>query len=191
MIRLLKGIIELQDGQHLVIDVHGVGYYVYATQDLLARAVVGDQIKVFIYTHVREDIFDLYGFSSLEDLKLFEQFLNVSGIGPKTAIGIFAVGSRERIMTAIATSDVTFFSSVPRLGKKNAQKIIIELKNKLGSLDELDFSSPTLKADGEVIEALKGFGFSAREALDALRSLDPEVTSVSEKIRLALKELGK
>lgn len=191
MIRLLKGIIELQDGQHLVIDVHGVGYYVYATQDLLARAVVGDQIKVFIYTHVREDLFDLYGFSSLEDLKLFEQFLNVSGIGPKTAIGIFAVGSRERIMTAITTSDVTFFSSVPRLGKKNAQKIIIELKNKLGSLDELDFSSPTLKADGEVIEALKGFGFSAREALDALRSLDSEVTSVSEKIRLALKELGK
>lgn len=191
MIRLLKGIIELQDGQHLLIDVHGVGYHVYATQDLLARSVVGDAIKVFTYTHVREDMLDLYGFSALEDLKLFEQFLNVSGIGPKTAIGIFAIGSRERIMNAIATSDVTFFSSVPRLGKKNAQKIIIELKNKLGSLEELDFGSPTIKADEEVIDALKGFGFSVKEALEALRSLDPTVTSVSDKIRLSLKHLGR
>ncbi|HSW88519.1 MAG TPA: Holliday junction branch migration protein RuvA [Candidatus Saccharimonadales bacterium] len=191
MIRLLKGIIELQDGQHLLIDVNGVGYHVYATQDLLARSVIGEAVKVFIYTHVREDMLDLYGFSALEDLKLFEQFLNVSGIGPKTAIGIFAVGSRERIITAIATNDVTFFASVPRLGKKNAQKIIIELKSKLGSLEDLDLSSPTLKADEEVIDALKGFGFSTKEALDALRSLDTEVTSVSEKIRLSLKQLGK
>lgn len=191
MIRLLKGIIELQDGQHLLIDVNGVGYHVYATQDLLARSVIGDAIKVFTYTHVREDMLDLYGFSALEDLKLFEQFITVSGIGPKTAIGIFAVGSRERIMTAIATSDVTFFSSVPRLVKKNAQKIIIELKNKLGSLEELDLSTPEAREDAEVIEALKGFGFSAKEASDAIRSLDAKITNVSEKIRLALKQLGK
>jgi Holliday junction DNA helicase RuvA len=191
MIRLLKGIIELQDGQHLIIDVNGVGYHVYATQDLLAHAGIGEAVKVFTYTHVREDMLDLYGFSALEDLKLFEQFLNVSGIGPKTAIGIFAVGSRERIITAIATNDVTFFSSVPRLGKKNAQKIIIELKSKLGSLEDLDLSSPTAKEDSEVVEALKSFGFSAKEALEAIRSLNPEITSVSEKIRLALKHLGK
>src|SRR5258708_33001787 len=114
MIRLLKGIIELQDGQHILIDVHGVGYHVYATQDVLSRSSIGDAIRVFIYSHIREDMFDLYGFATLEDLKLFEQFLNISGIGPKTAIGIFAVGSRERIIHAIATSDVTFFSTVPR-----------------------------------------------------------------------------
>jgi len=191
MIRLLKGIIELQDGPHLLIDVNGVGYHVYATQDLLSRASVGDAVRVFTYTHVREDLLELYGFPSLEDLKLFEQFLSVSGIGPKTAIGIFAIGSREKIMNAIATNDVTFFSSVPRLGKKNAQKIIIELKTKLGSLEDLDLSSPSVKADGEVIEALKSFGFSSKESLDALRSLSPDITSVSEKIRLSLKYLGK
>ncbi len=190
MIRLLKGIIELQDGQHLLIDVNGVGYHVYATQDLLARSVIGEAVKVFTYTHVREDMLDLYGFSALEDLKLFEQFLNVSGIGPKTAIGIFAVGSRERIINAVATSDVAFFASVPRLGKKNAQKIIIELKTKLGSLEDLDLSSPTAKTDGEVVEALKSFGFTAKEAMEAIRSLNPDITSVSEKIRLALKHLG-
>jgi Holliday junction DNA helicase RuvA len=191
MIRLLKGIIELQDGPHLLIDVNGVGYHVYATQDLLSRSTVGDAVRVFTYTLVREDALDLYGFATLEDLKLFESFLTVSGIGPKTAIGIFAAGSREKIMTAISTSDVTFFSSVPRLGKKNAQKLIIELKNKLGSLEELDLSSPDVKADGEVIEALKSFGFSEKEAMEAIRSLNPDVTNVSEKIRLSLKHLGK
>src|SRR5579871_1250739 len=131
MIRLLKGIIELQDGPYLLIDVHGVGYHVYAAQDLLSRSKIGDSVKIFTYTHIREDIMDLYGFASLEDLKLFESFLTVSGIGPKTAIGIFAIGSREKIMMALSTGDVQFFSSVPRLGKKNAQKLIIELKNKL------------------------------------------------------------
>src|SRR5438309_1479711 len=160
MIRLLKGVIELQDGQHLLIDVNGVGYHVYATQDLLSRSAIGDSVKVFTYTHVREDLLELYGFGALEDLKLFEQLLNVSGIGPKTAIGIFAVGTRERIMNAIATNDVSFFSSVPRLGKKNAQKLIIELKNKLGSLEELEMGSVASQADGEVVEALKSFGFT-------------------------------
>jgi Holliday junction DNA helicase RuvA len=191
MIRLLKGIIELQDGPHLLIDVNGVGYHVYATHDLLSRSAVGDAVKVFIYTHVREDLLDLYGFVALEDLKLFESFLTVSGIGPKTAIGIFTVGSREKIINAIATSDVSFFSSVPRLGKKNAQKLIIELKSKLGSFVTLDLSSPTAKTDTEVIEALKSFGFSPREASEALSLLDPEITDVSEKIRLALKQLGR
>ncbi len=94
-------------------------------------------------------------------------------------------------MNAIAVSDANFFASVPRLGKKNAQKLIIELKNKLGSLEELDLSSPSSQADGEVIEALKSFGFTAREAQDAIRSLGPEVSTTSEKIRLALKNLGK
>ena len=191
MIRLLKGVIELQDANHLLIDVNGVGYHVYATQDLLSRSSVGDAVKIFTYMHVREDLLELYGFSALEDLKLFEQFLNVSGIGPKTAVGIFAIGSREKIMNAIATSDVNFFSSVPRLGKKNAQKLIIELKNKLGSLEELELGASASQTDGEVIEALKSFGFSPREASEAIRSLDPEVTNVSEKIRLALKYLGK
>jgi len=191
MIRLLKGIIELQDGPYLLIDVHGVGYHVYAAQDLLSRSKIGDSVKIFTYTHIREDIMDLYGFASLEDLKLFESFLTVSGIGPKTAIGIFAIGSREKIMMALSTGDVQFFSSVPRLGKKNAQKLIIELKNKLGSLVELDLTGSESDSDTEVIEALKGFGFSTKEAYAAIRNIDSEITNVSERVRLALKYLGK
>lgn len=191
MIRLLKGIIELQDGPYLLIDVNGVGYHVYATHDVLSRSTMGETIKVYIYSHIREDMFDLYGFATLEDLKLFEQFLTVSGIGPKTAIGIFTIGSREKIVTAIASGDVVFFSSVPRLGKKNAQKLIIELRNKLGSLEDLSLASSQSQSDNEVIEALKAFGFSPQESLTALRSLDPGIADISVKIRLALKKLGK
>ncbi len=97
MIRLLKGIIELQDGQHLLIDVNGVGYQVYATQDLLSRSSVGEKVKVFTYTHVREDVLELYGFPSLEDLKLFESFLTVSGIGPKQQLGFLLLVRVNRL----------------------------------------------------------------------------------------------
>ncbi len=191
MIRLLKGTIELIDDQHILIDVNGVGYHVFASRDVLTRAVVSAAIKVFIYAHIREDMFDLYGFATLEDLKLFEQVITVSGIGPKTAIGIFAIGSREKIIHAIATGDVNFFISVPRLGRKNAQKLIIELKNKIGSLEDLDLSSTSGQEDGEVIEALKSFGFTVREAQEAIRSIDQNISSTSDKVRLALKFLGK
>jgi len=191
MIRLLKGKIELRDGQHLLIDVNGVGYHVYATQDVLSRSSIGERIKVFTYTHVREDMLELYGFATLDDLKLFEQFLTVSGIGPKTAIGIFAIGPREKILNAIATAEVSFFSAVPRLGKKNAQKLIIELKNKLGSLEELDLNQTNGQADGQVIDALKNFGFSVKEAQEALKNIDQRVSTVSDKVRLALRYLGK
>lgn len=191
MIRLLKGTIELIDGTYVLIDVNGVGYHVHTTQDVLSKASIGNAVKLFTYTHVREDLLELYGFASLEELKLFEQFLGVSGIGPKTAIGIFAIGSREKIMNAVATADVNFFSSVPRLGKKNAQKLIIELKNKIGSLEELDLSSKTTQTDGEVVEALKNFGFSTKEAQEAIRNIDLSIDNVSDRVRLALKYLGK
>lgn len=192
MIRLLKGTVELIDHPHIIIDVHGVGYYVYATADVLSHiSAAGEQIKLFIYTHIREDLLDLYGFSALEDLKLFESFLNVSGIGPKTAIGIFAAGNRERIIQAIIASDVAFFSSVPRLGKKNAQKLLIELKSKVGALENTHLSIASTSADGEVVNALKSFGFSTSEIYDAIGHISADGKTVSEKVRLTLKYLGK
>lgn len=192
MIRLLKGIVEWSDNTHILVDVNGVGYHVYATHDVLANINnIGDAIKVFTHTHVREDLLELYGFATLEELKLFEQLISVSGVGPKTAIGIFTIGSREKIVQAILTNDPDFFTSVPRLGKKNAQKIIIELKNKVGTLENIGSVTSTDSSTNEVMNALKSFGFSPREITDTLQTIDTEGKSVSEKIRLALKQLGK
>lgn len=190
MIGYLNGEVVANYDSHLVIDVGGVGYTIVASKNVLSQAGTNSKLKLFIYTHVREDLIQLYGFLELLELKLFRNLISVSGIGPKTAMGIFSVGSRDSIIEAIIKGDVSFFTSVPRLGKKNAQKIIIELKNKFGSIEDLDLSKIDLKEKDEIIAALTGFGFSRKESLEALKAIKDGKT-VEEKIRLALKHLGK
>ena len=189
MIALLIGTIALRNDPYLIINVHGVGYKVLATSEVLAKAVLGQEITVHTYTHVREDMLDLYGFSKPADLWLFELLISVSGVGPKTAVGVFSQGTGSEIVNAIATSNVDFFTAVPRLGKKNAQKLIIELKSKVGSTEDLDLSGDGEK-NNEIIEALKAFGFTSKEAGEAIRSLSGTGTT-EEKIKMALKYLGK
>lgn len=188
MIGYLSGTIIIRDDPQIIIDVNGVGYKIQASSDVLSASSIGSVLKVFTYTHVREDALELYGFSKYSDLKLFESLIGVSGVGPKTAIGIFAVGSSDQILEAIKNSDTSFFSRVPRLGSKNAQKIIIELKNKAGGAG-LDLSDGTSSNRSEVAAALKGFGFSKDEISEAVGSLDSSA-SVEEQIKQALKQLG-
>jgi Holliday junction DNA helicase RuvA len=192
MIGTLKGKIEYREDPYLIIDINGVGYRVLVPLSVLSKINgTGDNIKLYTHTHVREDILELYGFTEPQDLKLFQYLISVSGIGCKTALAVYSVGSRQEIIKAITTNDTTFFTGVPRLGKKNAQKIIIELKNKLGGVGDIDLSADSQESD-EVITALKTFGFTAQESRIALKSLNgAEGQTVSDKIRLALKYLGK
>src|ERR1035437_9844978 len=174
-----------------MIDVNDVGYKVLVPETIYAKLSLGDVVKIFTFTYVREDALDLFGFLEVEDLGLFESLLTVSGIGPKTALNIFSFGERKDIIEAIIKGDVAFFTSVPRLGTKNAQKIIIELKNKMGSGAELDLSGKDLLEDAEVVQALKNFGFSVGEAQKAVREIKQVGLTTEEKIRLTLKNLGK
>ena len=190
MIATLRGTVEYRNDPYLVIEVNGVGYKVYATTNVLSTSAPSSTIKVFIYTHVKEDALDLYGFATQNELKLFELLLSVSGIGPKTAVGVFSVGSASEIITAVQNGNVDFFTTVPRLGKKNAQKLIIELKNKLGGTVDLDLSEGDTNST-DIISALKSFGFSDTEARGAIKSIDSTVTTDEEKIKLALKYLGR
>ncbi|MBA3724379.1 MAG: Holliday junction branch migration protein RuvA [Candidatus Levybacteria bacterium] len=191
MIGTLKGIVEYRDDPNLIVDVHGVGYKVLVPTTVLAKLNgIGDEIKLFTHTHVREDLLELYGFTDPSDLRLFEYLIGVSGVGCKTALGIFAVGTRSAIVQAISQGDVSFFTSVPRLGKKNGQKIIIELKNKIGATGDIDLSEGGAD-QGELITALKAFGFSAMESQEAIQALNGKGETVEEKVRLALKYLGK
>ena len=191
MIGMLKGEVVIRDGNYLLVDVNGVGYKVLAASAVLAKTPIYSKVTLFIYTHVREDAISLFGFLDALDLKLFEKLISVSGIGPKTAMNIFSIGKRENITQAIITGDVSFFTGVPRLGKKNAQKIIIELKSKLGSIDDLDLSKIDREENNEVVLALKNFGFTTTEALGALKAIKADGKTTEEKIRLALKTLGK
>lgn len=190
MIGLLTGKIAFRNDPSLIIDVNGVGYRVLASTQVLSASHIGDIVTVFIHTHVREDALDLFAFPTEQDLKVFEYLISVNGIGPKTAMGVFNVGSREEILSAIRRADVDFFTGVPRLGKKNAQKIIIELKNKLGSGEELDLSDGT-EDEMQVVNALITIGFTEREARGAIKKLDGAGKSIEEKVKLALKQLGK
>jgi len=191
MIGTLKGLVEYREDPFLIVDVNGVGYKVVVPVSVLSKInSLGESIKLFTHTHVREDVLELYGFTDPLDLKVFAMLISVSGVGCRTALGIFSVGSRQEIVQAISKGDVSFFTAVPRLGKKNGQKIIIELKNKLGGEGELDLSGQSEEME-EVIVALTSFGFTPQEARLAIRKLDGAGENIAEKVRLALKQLGK
>ncbi len=191
MIGYLKGLVEVVDAPYVFLDVNGVGYKVLVPASVLSTLQKSSgKVTLFTYTHVREDTLSLFGFLTLEDLKLFETLLTVSGIGPKTALGVFSLGKSSEIIEAIVRGDVSYFTGVPRLGKKNAQKIIIELKNKLGGM-ELDLSGKDGEEHEEVLSVLKTFGFSTKEAYEALKAIKGEGKTLEEKVRLALKYLGK
>lgn len=189
MIGKLKGIIENKTSNPLIVSVHDVGYLVHVPDAIRKTLKEGELCSFIIYTHVREDTLDLFGFPTPEDLQLFKLLLSVSGIGPKTALGVMDKGTTA-IEKAIRESDVSFFMAVPRLGKKNAQKLIIELKNKLGNLRDLDLSADTETNDA-IVDALVSMGFVKKEVLDALKKVDTSVTGDEAKIRQALKLLAK
>lgn len=192
MIAFLEGKVQYYNQDFTIVRVHDIGYKVFPAKSL--QSVIrklNQPIKLYTYTHVRDDILDLYGFTKLDDLLLFEQLLTVSGIGPKTALGIFQKGDSQDITNAILNADLDFFEGIARLGRKNAQKIIIELKNKVGSEKELDLLGKGGKEIKELVEALKTFGFSTKESLEAIKSISDKDASVNQKIRLALKYLGK
>lgn len=189
MIGKLTGTIDSVTANPLIIDVHGVGYLVHVPEHYVSTIKAGKSHTLFIHSHVREDAFDLYGFSSAQELALFELLLTVSGIGPKTALIVIDRGVAA-VETAVRKSDVDFFTTIPRLGTKNAQKIIIELKTKLGSSKMLNLEGESSDTK-QVMEALASMGFDRREVSDTVKKLDAKDISVEQKIRHALKLLGK
>ena len=182
MIGRLSGIIDSNINNPLIIGVHGVGYVVRVPERFLAGIKPGKLHTLLIHSHIREDAFDLYGFATQQELALFELLLTVSGIGPKTAILVVDRGV-EAVETAVRKGDVEFFTTIPRLGTKNAQKIIIELKGKLDLTDE---SGDTK----ELMDALTGMGFKRQEIREIIKKLDSKDITVEQKIRHALKLLG-
>jgi Holliday junction DNA helicase RuvA len=191
MIGSLDGVIELLDSPFVIVKVGGIGFKVLLPGNILSKIKLSQKIKLFTYTYVREDALELFGFETLDNLKMFENLIGVSGIGPKTAINIFSIGDKSTISEAIIKGNVDFFTAVPRLGKKNAQRIIIELRTKIGSEGELNLTEEDKKENRELTEALKIFGFTAREAQEAIKSIKGQGKTTEERIRLALKHLGK
>lgn len=187
MISYLTGIYHANLKDRIILLVEGVGYGVAVGDRVKNQIQLGKELALYVHTHVRDDVLDLYGFMKQEELELFQLLLQVSGIGPKSALLIVDRGV-EAAKQAIVKADTGFFMTIPRIGKKNAQKIIIELKTKLGSLAELDLSQ-TGGETQEVVEALQAVGFSRQEAIEAVRHLPEDLGSTEEKIRHALRHM--
>lgn len=164
----------------------GVGYEVFVAPTQLPQITQREQVELHIYTHVREDVLQLFGFPHAEDKKLFQLLLSVSGIGPKTALILSARGA-QAVIDSVQQANVSFFTTVPRVGKKLAKKIILELGSKVGTLKELSLGAPDDKTR-EIIAGLVNLGFSETQAEQTTQSLDPNL-STEAALKAALTQL--
>lgn len=190
MISYLSGTIIAVSEKHIVIDTGGVGYKVFVAPPILQQSVVGNQVVLWIYTAVREDALDLFGFESISSQEVFELLLNVSGIGPKSALGILSVADMGSLVHAIKTENVSYLTQVSGIGKKTAEKIVLELKDKV---EKLSIEHAHAEADHirDVIDALLAMGYHERAIRQAIQIVDTEDADTSRIIRESLKIVGK
>jgi Holliday junction DNA helicase RuvA len=179
MIARLRGRPVARRADGLVLDVGGIGYLVQATPSALGRASGAAEVELETYLHVREDALQLYGFAESAERELFEQLLSVSGIGPKVALAIVSGSPAAELRRAIALEDTARFEAIPGIGKKTAQRVVLELKEKGSIADAIE---PT---GGLARDALVELGWSVVEADRALAAVDPSLP-VEERVRLAL-----
>jgi Holliday junction DNA helicase RuvA len=183
LIARLRGTVAARTAAGLVVDVGGVGYLVAATPRVRAR--VGEETTVETYLHVREDALQLYGFATADERELFELLLGVSGVGPKVALAIVSGSTPEELRRAIVREDTARFEAIPGIGRKTAQRVVLELKEKLGGPVGVEAGGP---AGGSLLarEALIELGWSLADAERALAGVDEELP-VEEQVRAALK----
>ncbi len=191
MIATLYGVVSEKLTDVIVLDVNGVGYGLNVTAEDYGALITGEKAKLYVYEHIREQSHDLFGFVSKETLALFELLLSVNGIGPKMALNMLSIGSSEGVKQAIASGDVAYIQQANGVGKRVAERVVVDLKDKVG-LAGVDLSSTgilqaedSLKQD-EAIVALISLGYSSGDAAHALQKVDPKLPT-EDRIKQALK----
>lgn len=187
MIATLKGKILHKDNKYIILDVGGVGYKIFLSSDSIHSVKHDKEIMFWIHMVVRDDSMDLYGFIEKKEKDFFELLISVSGIGPKGAQNILSLASVDTLINSIKSGSVAHLVKISGIGKKTAEKIVLELRDKLGSVD---VDSAEVSGDIDVIEALKALGYSPEQARDVLRKI-PKDIGTGARVKLALKELGK
>ncbi|RME54683.1 MAG: Holliday junction branch migration protein RuvA [Caldilineae bacterium] len=195
MIRLVRGPVVATGNNFLVIEVGGngagVGLRVFAPDPTLARHHIGDPVTLHTYLQVRETEMSLYGFESEDELAIFEQLLNVSGVGPKVALATLSTLAPDALRLAVANKEPGIIARTPGIGKRTAEKIVLELQGKLAPAgDELASLATVMDADSEVIEALTALGYSVVEAQRAVQKLPKDLVGVEERLRAALSQFS-
>jgi holliday junction DNA helicase RuvA len=191
MIAGIKGIIESTGSNWVNVDVGGLSFQVFVPTSTLSKiSVIGQSVRLHTHLHVREDNLTLYGFSSARELALFEILITVKGIGPKLGLALLSAMEAEQLTMAIASGDANLLTSVPGVGKKTSERIVLELKEKIGGSWIMTQDMESAQGNGDVLSALTSLGYSVAEATRAVASLPSTQLSLEEKIKLTLKYLG-
>jgi len=189
MIAHLTGKIEYLKDNYVVVNVNSVGYKVFLSIYSLGKVAGISEVSLFIHTYVREDTLALYGFLTIEEMEMFELLISISGIGPKAALGILSIATPKTIKTAILNEDPSILTKVSGIGKKTAERVILELKNKVADISVGDKEEATIDVDA--IEALITMGYSNTEAREALKNVPTDIKDVGARVKEALKGLGR
>lgn len=185
MIASISGIIIVKGSNFLVVEAGGIGYRVFVVNNLIVDTTIGKSIKLLTYMVIREDTQALYGFLTSEEQELFSMLISVSGIGPRVALAILSSGKVVDLKSAIGRGDSTIFTVISGIGQKTAQRVILELRSKVGVIGFGDENSDS----EEVINALSGLGYNMYEIRKILSKV-PAQASIEEKVKEALKLLG-
>jgi holliday junction DNA helicase RuvA len=191
VIASLRGIIQVINEQSLILDVSGVGYLVHVPAVLTQPCFqLGDNLLLFTHLHVRENDISLYGFRTQSELEVFQTLLTVPGIGPRTALAIIATFSPETLREAISRGDITALTKVPGIGRKTAQRLLVDLNEKIiiGHNQELGLQLSPM--DSDALNALTSLGYSIAEAQEALHQVPPDISQLDERIIAALRYFG-
>ncbi len=186
MIAYLEGTVLHKEPEHIVLLRNGLGYKIFVINELLSSCVLDEAKKLWIHHHIREQASDLYGFETRADMDFFNLLLGVNGIGPKSALGVMNAAPTESLIQSIGHNDLTHLTKVAGIGKKSAEKILLELRDKVAdlTLDDATYSSGA----GDALEALVSLGYSEKEARTTIQSLDPNLTT-EEMVTKALQTL--
>ncbi len=189
MIGQLIGKIVRHEGRFVILDVNGVGYKIFTSTET-AQTLKKTLGVVTVLTHlvVREDVLDLYGFIDRAEQDFFELLIGISGVGPKSALSILSLAPPATLRKAISSSNTSYLTQVSGIGRKIAEKIVLELRDKIGALDS---EGDNLDQEAEAIMAMESLGYSAREAREALRQIPADVTDTGDKVKQALKHMRK
>ena len=190
MIATLRGTVAEKLSDILVLDVQGVGYGLHVTAEDFGGLATGQQAKLYVYEHIREQAHDLFGFVQLDTQKLFQQLLDVKNVGPKVAMAVLDIGTAASVRSAIAAGDVKLLQSAKGVGKRAAEQIVVELRDKVGiaasDVAEGIVSRPGVNAQDEAVEALVALGYTPQDAAAALQQIDPQLP-VEDRLKQALR----
>ena len=189
MIAKLEGLLDSVEDGFIILMAGGVGYKVSVSSFVLGKLAGQERAVLYTHTYVREDALALYGFLSMDELRMFELLISVSGVGPKAALSILSLADPVAIKTAILNHDASILTKVSGVGKKTAERVILDLENKVGKIAE--GVRTEAMADSEVLDALLALGYGAGEAREALQAVPNDLKDTSAKVRWVLQHLGR